>query len=191
MIFKLPQFRQSTRISCYCSTINEVDTMPIVEEIFKLNKHLYIPRYSYRYKQMYMERVKDLKDYETIRQRKCVVRPQPKYSDNREDAMKTGGLDLIIVNGLAFTRRGKRLGIGGGYYDTYIKNHGRKKTRPKNDVSSLQRHLHFLSALSRLVRNSERGTSRVKSASGLPPGCNGKEIYKRALQQFNKTLRNY
>lgn len=36
-----------------------------------------------------------------------------------------GGLNLIIVNGLAFTKTGKRLGTGGGYYDSYIKNHKR------------------------------------------------------------------
>lgn len=47
-------------------------------------------RYSYRFKKMFMERVKDLPDYEAILERKRAVRPMPKYSDNREDAMDVG-----------------------------------------------------------------------------------------------------
>lgn len=46
----------------------------------------------------------------------------------------------------------------------------RKKTKPRNDVSTRHRNLHFLSSRRRFDSSSERGTSSVKSASGLPPG---------------------
>ena len=69
-----------------------------------------------------------------------------------------------------------------------------KKTKPKNEVSSLQRHLHFLSAFMRFDSNSERGTSRVKSASGLPPGWKQREFilgaYNHSYNEIIDILKN-
>ncbi|XP_060258697.1 5-formyltetrahydrofolate cyclo-ligase-like [Ovis aries] len=38
-----------------------------------------------------------------------------------EEALSTGGLDLIFVPGLGFDKQSNRLGWGKGYYDTYLK----------------------------------------------------------------------
>ena len=45
---------------------------------------------------------------------------QPSDDDIREEALENGGLDLMLVPGMAFTEDGKRLGRGKGYYDTYL-----------------------------------------------------------------------
>lgn len=49
--------------------------------------------------------------------------PQPLENDQREDCLQSGGLDLILTPGLAFTKEGCRLGRGKGFYDNFIRNY--------------------------------------------------------------------
>ena len=77
---------------------------------------------------MEMVLLKDLHDYHTLPMTKWNIK-QPSDDDIREEALENGGLDLMLVPGMAFTEDGKRLGRGKGYYDTYL-------TKAKNNQIS-------------------------------------------------------
>ncbi|XP_011154455.1 5-formyltetrahydrofolate cyclo-ligase [Harpegnathos saltator] len=124
----LKQYQESNRISLYLSTEDEIDTLPILKHIFDLGKEAFVP--LYHGKTMEMVKLKSMDDYETLPLTKWNIK-QPNINEYHENALETGGLDFIILPGVAFTMNGKRLGHGMGYYDRYLKKYFEKKsTRP-------------------------------------------------------------
>ncbi|XP_076268064.1 5-formyltetrahydrofolate cyclo-ligase-like [Rhynchophorus ferrugineus] len=117
-LLNLPIFASSKRISIFLSMDGEIDTEPMVRKIFEQEQECFIPRYSKA--GMQMVKLKSMEDWETLPLTKWNIK-QPLLKDQREDAIETGGLDLIICPGVAFTKEGYRLGHGGGYYDRFIR----------------------------------------------------------------------
>lgn len=78
---------------------------------------------------MTMVRINSLEDLETLPKTKWNI-PQPLASDDREDCLVSGGLDLILTPGLAFTNDGWRMGRGKGYYDNFIRKYSGAFGRP-------------------------------------------------------------
>ncbi|GAB1610888.1 5-formyltetrahydrofolate cyclo-ligase-like [Argonauta hians] len=117
-LINLPEFEASQRISIYLSTAEEVRTEPIMKKILASNKTCFIPHYSGT--SMKMVALKSLQDYEDLPLTNWNIK-QPRDDDVRRDALETGGLDLIVMPGLAFSLAGARLGRGKGYYDSYLK----------------------------------------------------------------------
>ncbi|ENN80019.1 hypothetical protein YQE_03496, partial [Dendroctonus ponderosae] len=112
-LMNLNAFKSSKRVSVFLSTATEIDTEPIVRKIFQDGK-------QYSKAGMQMVKLASMEDWTNLPLTKWNIK-QPLLADHREDAFETGGLDLIICPGVAFTRTGDRLGHGGGYYDAYIK----------------------------------------------------------------------
>lgn len=115
----LPVYQKSSRISVYLNMDDEIRTHKIVEHIFQTGKICFIPRYSKT--DMVMVRLKSMEDLKNLPKTKWNI-AQPLETDQREDALETGGLDLVIVPGLAFSKNGDRLGRGKGYYDRFLSN---------------------------------------------------------------------
>ncbi|RWS22113.1 5-formyltetrahydrofolate cyclo-ligase-like protein [Leptotrombidium deliense] len=115
-ILKHDRFINSNRVSIFLSIDNEVNTIPILEAMFKMSKTCFVPTYD---KIMKMVQLHSMQDYASLPVTKWNIK-QPN-DDGRNEALETGGLDLLIVPGVAFNKRCQRLGHGGGFYDRYIR----------------------------------------------------------------------
>ncbi|XP_072004898.1 5-formyltetrahydrofolate cyclo-ligase isoform X2 [Engystomops pustulosus] len=103
---------------------DEVQTGDIIRDIFHQGKLCFIPRYQPRSTHMDMVRLGSLEEINQLPVTTWNIR-QPGEEDCREEALATGGLDLVLVPGLGFDKEGHRLGRGKGYYDTFLERYSR------------------------------------------------------------------
>lgn len=117
-LFQNPKYMECQRVSVYLSMKNEIQTPMILKHALENNKSVYIPKYVGN--DMEMVKIASMEDYDSLPETSWHIK-QPLDDDNsREEAIPSGGLDVIIVPGVGFTKGGDRLGHGKGYYDSYI-----------------------------------------------------------------------
>lgn len=107
----LTEYQTAKKVSIFLSMPTELDTRPLVEDILQRGKACYVPICTKD--EMRMVRVKSLDDYNNLPLNSWNI-PEPKASDGRPDCFEEGGLDLIIMPGLAFDLNGNRIGYGKG-----------------------------------------------------------------------------
>ncbi|XP_030493325.2 5-formyltetrahydrofolate cyclo-ligase, mitochondrial [Cannabis sativa] len=135
LVLGAPWFKSCQRLCAYISgkALREVDTSKLLSEILEnpakdghmeLRKKLYVPRVEDKNSHMRMLNISRIDDL--IANSMDILEPASVDSDGneREDVMQANDpVDLFILPGLAFDRTGRRLGRGGGYYDTFIRNY--------------------------------------------------------------------
>lgn len=127
-LFSHPKYMSSQRIAVFLSMKDELNTQEIIKDMFTCGKSCFIPRYESTSSHMDMLKVNSLQDIETLPLTSWNIQ-QPAEDDNsREEALASGGLDLILMPGLGFDRARNRLGRGKGFYDNYLE---RCKKHPK------------------------------------------------------------
>uniref|UniRef100_A0A1E1WZ00 5-formyltetrahydrofolate cyclo-ligase n=1 Tax=Amblyomma aureolatum TaxID=187763 RepID=A0A1E1WZ00_9ACAR len=112
------RYKASNRISIFVSMDTEVSTEPIIKQIIKDGKECFIPKYDDQSRQMDMIKLSSLEELEQLPLTKWRIKQHTDF-DPREEALMTGGIDLLVVPAVAFTPQGARLGHGKGYYDIY------------------------------------------------------------------------
>jgi 5-formyltetrahydrofolate cyclo-ligase len=105
---QLPAFQQAKTVLLYYPIQNELDVLPLVKR-HKREKTLLFPVSHRRHMSVHPYAGNDMMH----RGRFGIPEPTtPSY---------TGHIDLVVVPAVAFDKKGRRLGRGGGYYDRYIK----------------------------------------------------------------------
>ncbi|WFD20094.1 5-formyltetrahydrofolate cyclo-ligase [Malassezia caprae] len=130
-------FQRAATVSIYLSAPSaEIDTWALCRAALHSGKRLYVPRFStlasgadaretHSFTEMLMLRVYDTHelDHALTVNKWAIAEPALARADGtpRENALDApGGLDLIVLPGLAFDRQGWRLGQGKGYYDRHL-----------------------------------------------------------------------
>lgn len=111
------EYVEADTILCYVSTTDEVSTKELIEMAWKQNKKVGVPKVLGPHKMEFFE----IHDFSNLKKGyKGIMEPYTGTIINPEKA-------LIIVPGTVFDIRGKRIGYGGGFYDTYLQKHPKFK----------------------------------------------------------------
>ena len=111
----LSELKRAMRVHTYVSSIaNEIDTLGLLYHLFDEGKTVIVPKCGPGKRELRHLRIRSLNE----------LKPggfglmEPEYQPENE--MKPAALDIVIVPMVAYDRKGLRLGMGGGYYDTFL-----------------------------------------------------------------------
>ncbi|OIJ22181.1 5-formyltetrahydrofolate cyclo-ligase [Anaerobacillus alkalidiazotrophicus] len=115
------EWKSSKTIGITISTQREVDTKSIIEEGWRQNKRIVVPKCFPKEKELKFYEINSFTDLE-----------ESFYALKEPITTKTTfvakeNIDLLVVPGVVFDTRGYRIGYGGGYYDRYLINYKNKK----------------------------------------------------------------
>lgn len=115
-VLGLQQYRQASLIHSYISSReNEVDTRELIEISLEQGKRVVVPVLERGKKTMAHALIESLN--ELVAGPWGLVQPDPAKANWLEEQAV---IDLVVVPGIAFDRRGHRIGFGGGYYDRFL-----------------------------------------------------------------------
>ncbi|MDO4773440.1 MAG: 5-formyltetrahydrofolate cyclo-ligase [Bacillota bacterium] len=115
-LFDLPSFSSGLRgrnCMCFLSFGSEIDTAPIIQRLWREGARVFLPRVR-----SVAERRMDIVLYkETTKMERSKFGILEPVS---EETICPEELDLVIVPALAFDAQNRRLGYGGGFYDSLL-----------------------------------------------------------------------
>lgn len=113
-LFKQSYWEQAQTVALTVSRYPELDTTMIMDKAWKQGKAIVLPRINKTTKHMSFYQVDDRTQLEETVY--GLQEPIPSVSVRVEPE----DIHIMIVPGVAFTKEGARLGLGGGYYDRYL-----------------------------------------------------------------------
>lgn len=115
-VVELAEFNECSSMSIYLSMSNEVNTSYLIQECFKKNKKVFVPKVIGKgYDDMKMVEILSFDQIDRFPKNSWGI-PEPEFSPDFEN--NYANIDFVIVPGLAFDSNLFRLGHGKGYYGT-------------------------------------------------------------------------
>lgn len=115
-LFRLSVFKKAKKVMFYISSEREVDTAPMIKEAIEKGKEVAVPVTLMNEKELAVSLISG-------NEQELEIGPlgikQP--IELHLKPINLENIDLVVVPGLAFDRKGNRLGRGGGYYDRFLK----------------------------------------------------------------------
>lgn len=112
---KIPIYKTSKTVMVYLSFGNEVDSEEIIKDCLESGKRVLLPFCDNTDMSMTPTEIKSL-DIDLVEDNIGYIQP------NKEtlSPVDLSEIDLIIVPGISFDRKGYRIGFGAGYYDRFL-----------------------------------------------------------------------
>lgn len=115
-LFSLEEFKKAKNIMFYVSFNNEAGTREAIKELLaKKEKTVVVPYVLENYPILQLS---ELKNFDELEEKTFGIL-EPKELYIREFNYEK--LDLVIVPGIVFDKKGYRIGYGHGYYDRFLK----------------------------------------------------------------------
>ena len=112
-LIDMPAYQLARCIACYVSTKNEVDTKTVIQKAIGGGKQVGVP-VTREDGDMDFQAIEGLNDLRPVHYGLREPVPDP------QKVLLPHTIDLILIPGIAFDRRGHRIGSGGGYYDRFL-----------------------------------------------------------------------
>ena len=113
-IVALPSFAAARTVLVTLPFGSEWDTLPIVRAALAAGKAVVVPRVDRARRMLELRAIRD-PVADVVRSDRDI--PEPSLS---APIVPPGTVDWVLVPGVAFDRRGRRLGYGGGFYDRLL-----------------------------------------------------------------------
>lgn len=113
---KISQIRQALIVGLYWPHGGEVDVLPLWHHLMAQNKRVCFPRAARNSQEIEFALVRN--ESELHAGAYGIFEPKPEMP-----GVIKGDIDLVVIPGLAFDKKGYRLGWGKGYFDKWLKDY--------------------------------------------------------------------
>lgn len=110
-LFASPLWQEASSIGVVLSMGHEFNTQPIIEQAFAEHKRVAVPKV---FPERQMKFIKITADTPYATSSMGIREPVT------EEECPKNEMDLLLVPGVVFSKKGYRIGFGGGYYDRYL-----------------------------------------------------------------------